>query len=124
MYYNPQWGVVTSQGAGTTKKLNSCLRYDNYYSDVDLIKLGQEALVFGTELRSILVIPVSDDTLSAAIALTIERLNKEIRYEYSFETWTNDESIWSFQFVRFEPRQFRPMCGAKKTPRRFRGLGI
>ena len=86
MYYNPQWGVVASQGAGTTKKLNSCLRYDNYYSDVDLVKLGQEALVFGTELRSILVIPVSDDTLSAAIALTIERLNKEIRYEYSLET--------------------------------------
>ena len=88
MYYNPQWGVVASQGVGTSKKLNSCVRYDNYYSDVDQVKLRQEALVFGTELRSILVIPVSDDALSAAIALTIERLNNEIRCGCStvFET--------------------------------------
>ena len=80
MYYNPLWGVVASQGIGTSKKLNSCVRYDNYFSDVDQGKLRQEALVFGTELKSILVIPVSDDALSAAIAQTIERLNQEIRY--------------------------------------------
>ena len=89
MYYNPQWGVVASQGVGTSKKLNSCVRYDNYYSDIDQVKLRQEAFVFGTELRSILVLPVSDDALSAAIAVTIERLNNEIRCECSIEFETS-----------------------------------
>ena len=120
MYYNPQWGVVASQGIGTSKKLNSCVRYDNYYSDIDQVKLRQEAFVFGTELRSILVIPVSDDALSAAIALTIERLNNEIRYGCSTEFETGIRKIASpfayFSLLDSSLDSFGPCTEQRKRP--------
>ena len=80
MYYNPQLGLDVTQGVRTPEKLNSCLRYSNYNSNIDQVKLRQEAFIFGSELGSILVIPISDDALSSAIASSITSLNAEIRW--------------------------------------------
>ena len=78
--YNPQLGLDVTQGARTSEKLNSCKRYSNYNSNIDQVKLREEALVFGSELGSILVIPIGDDALSSAIASSVASLNAEIRW--------------------------------------------
>jgi hypothetical protein len=76
MYYNPQWGIKV---AGNGPNLAACERYSNYASYVDAGKLRQESFVFGSELRSILVLPVGDEALIAAILNSMEKLNSEIR---------------------------------------------
>ncbi len=78
LYYNSQLGHI--RGTPSGPDLNACDRYKNYAEHVSSSRLRSEAFVFGTELKSIMIMPVGEEALTTAIIAAIEKLNAEIRY--------------------------------------------
>jgi hypothetical protein len=71
MYYSPH-GIKVQ---GSTPLLSACDRYANYYKLIPADKLSDQAYVFGTELKNVLVLTFDETSLRTSIAAAKDKLD-------------------------------------------------
>ena len=64
---------------GSTPFLAACDRYSNYLKLIGPDKLTEQAYVFGVELKNVVVAPVGNKALRAAIDAAKAQLDDEIK---------------------------------------------